>query len=147
MSDERVQTLRMVIDVEVRERAPRTPSRPDSGTTAEEHGYEQALFAMLEADPELYTEFIKVQAIISLESLGLHRMIASLAQILDTHTASMQVLQRLLPRFKASAQTYLGKAIEEGSIMDGSDRLFNRVQVEPVSLQIEYPEPPALENR
>jgi hypothetical protein len=127
----------MVIDVEVRERAPRTPPRPDSGTTAEEHGYEQALFAMLEADPKLYAEFIKVQAIISLESMGIHRMIASLAQLRDTHTASMQVLQRLLPRFEPQAQAYLGKAIEQGSIMDGSDSLYNRVQVEPVRLHME----------
>lgn len=147
MSNERVQTLRVVIDVEVRERAPRTPPRPDSGITAEEHGYEQALFAMLEADPELYAEFIKVQAIISLESLGVHRMIASLAQLHDTHTASMQVLQRLLLRFEVPAQAYLGKAIEDGSIMDSSDSLFNRVQVELVRLHMEYPEPPAQEFR
>lgn len=142
MSDVRVQTIRMVIDVEVRERAPNNPSLPDLDTTAEGHGYEQALFAMLEADPELYAEFIKIQAIISLEGLGIHNLISSLAQIRHTHTASMQVLQRLLPRFSPPAQAYLDEAIEEGWIMDGSDSIFNRVQVEPVSLHMEYPVPP-----
>jgi len=145
MSDVRIQTIRMVIDVEVRERKLRTPSLPDTGTTAEEHGYEQTLFAMLEADPDLYAEFIKVQAIISLEAMGVHRMIASLAQIRDVHTASMQVLKRLLPRLEPSAQTYLDKAIEEGWIMNSSDSIYNRVQVEPVGLHMEHPEPPAQE--
>jgi len=136
MSDVQVQTIRMVIDVEVRARAPRNPSLPAADTDAESHGYEQALFALLEADPDLYAEFIKVQAISSLEALGIHNMISELAQIHHTHTASMQVLKRLLPQFSPPAQAYLDQAIEEGWIMDGPDSIFNRVQVKPVSLRI-----------
>lgn len=142
MSDVQVQTIRMVIDVEVRARAPRNPSLPAPDTDAESHGYEQALFALLEADSDLYAEFIKVQAISSLEALGIHNMISELAQIPHTHTASMQVLKRLLPRFPPPAQAYLDQAIEQGWIMDNTDSIFNRVQVKPVSLRIEQPQPP-----
>jgi len=59
MSDVQVQTIRMAIDVEVRARAPRNPSLPAPDTDAELHGYEQALFALFEADPDLCAEFIK----------------------------------------------------------------------------------------
>ena len=100
MSEIRVQTIRTVIDVEVRERTPRNPSQPYPDTTAEEHGYEQGLFTMLEADAELYAEFIKIQAIVSLQGLGSNNMISGLAQIRDAHTASMQVIQRRLPHFE-----------------------------------------------
>jgi len=85
MSDVQVQTIRMVIDVEVRARAPRNPSLPAPDTDAKSHGYEQALFVLLEADPDLYAEFVKVQAISSLEALGIHNMISELAQIHHTH--------------------------------------------------------------
>ncbi|WP_324680382.1 hypothetical protein [Hymenobacter sp. GOD-10R] len=143
MSDVQVQKIKMVIELELRERAPNNPSIPDPDTDAESHGYEQALFAMLEADPQRYAEFVKILAIISLETLGIHNDIPKLAQIRDTYTANMQILRSLLPRFSSPAQAYLHKAIEQGWIMDSTDSIFNRVQVEPVSLRVEYPVSPS----
>jgi len=69
-------------------------------------------------------------------------MISELAQIRHTHTASMQILKRLLLRFPSPARAYLDQAIEQGWIMDGPDSIFNRVKVKPVSLRIEQPQPP-----
>jgi len=134
MSDVPIQKIKVVIEVELRERVSSFPAVPDPGADAQEKEYEQALFAMLEADPKRYAEFIKILAISSIESYGIHRMIAGLAQIHDTHTASMQVFANLLPRFSPPAQAYLQQVIQEGWIMDGPDSLFNRVQAEPVGL-------------
>jgi len=141
MSDVPIQKVKVIIEVEVRERVPSFSVVPDSTVDVESQKYEQALFAMLEAEPERYAEFIKILAISSIESYGIHRMIAGLAQIHDTHTASMQVLANLLPHFPPPAQAYLQQAIQEGWIMDGPDSLFNRVQAEPVSLTVEYSTP------
>lgn len=143
MSDVRIQKLQIVIEVELHERALSSPSLPEAKVDTEGHGYEQALFASLEADPARYAEFVKLLAIQSLESCGIHRMIAGLAQIRDTYTASMQILQSLVPRFAPPAQAHLHQAIEQGWIMDGPDSLFERVQAEPVSLRVEYPVRPA----
>jgi hypothetical protein len=143
MSDVQVQKIKVVIEMELRERAPANSSIPDSEMDAEGHGYEQALFAMLEADPERYAEFVRILAVTSLEIRGMHHEISELAQIRDTYTANMQLLNSFLPRFSQPAQAYLHQAIEEGWITDGTDSIFERVQVEPVSLHVEYPVPPS----
>lgn len=96
MNEVRVQTIQTVIDVEGREHAPRNPSLPDAGTDAEGHSYEQALFTLLEADPE----FLKHRTITSLKTLGIHNLISSLAQIRNTHMASRQVLSAWFPAFR-----------------------------------------------
>ncbi|MCB2410933.1 hypothetical protein [Hymenobacter lucidus] len=143
MSDVQIQKIKVVIEVELRERPPSALSVPDSEADAEGHGYEQALFAMLQADPERYADFVKILAITSLESYGIHHMIAGLAQISDTYTAGIQILKSLVPRFSSQAQVYLHQAIEEGWIMDGTDSIYNRVKAEPISLSVEYPVQPS----
>ncbi|UOG77431.1 hypothetical protein MTX78_23640 (plasmid) [Hymenobacter tibetensis] len=139
MSDVRIQTIKVVIDVELREQAPSTAPLPASDPEAEGHAYEQALFAALRADPERYAEFIKARVISRIEAFGFNNMFAGLAQLPDTYTASVVVLESLLPGFSEPAQAYLQESITNGWITESKDSIFTTVDATPVRLTVEYP--------
>ena len=143
MRDVPVQKINVIIEVELREQPLPRSSAGDPTSDMESHGYEQALFAALQADPARYAAFIRLLALGSVEAYGIHRLLAGLAQVHDTHTASMRVLESLLPLFSRPAQAYLHQAITDGSIMESTTSLFTRLQVDPVCLRIDYPAPPA----
>ncbi|HEX8349903.1 MAG TPA: hypothetical protein VF598_08065, partial [Hymenobacter sp.] len=107
MSDVQVQTIKVIIDVELRERTPSTAPLPASDPEAASHAYEQALFVALRADPERYAEFIKAQIVSMIEVYGVNTLFAELAQLHDTYTASILALESLLPSFSEPAQAYL----------------------------------------
>lgn len=139
---ESVRKIRIVIDAELRERVPTTPSQSATDSDPTEHSYEQALFNALRADPERYADFIKIRAITSLEILGLHNEISGLVQVRDSYTASIRTLESLLPSLPQPAQQYLQEALTKGWIMD-DESLYNTVQIVPLSLAIEYPANPS----
>ena len=136
---ESVRKIRIVIEAELRERVPTMPSSSATDLDPLEYSYEQALFSALRADPERYAAFIKIRAITSLEILGLHNEISKLAQIRDSYTASIKTLESLLPSLPQPAQQYLQEALTKGWIMDDADSIYNTMQIEPLSLAIEYP--------
>ena len=140
---ESVRKIRIVIEAELRERVPTTPSPSAPDIDPLECGYEQTLFSALRDDPERYAEFIKIRAITSLEILGMHNEISGLAQIRDSHTASIRILESLLPSLPQPAQHYLQEALTKGWIMDDADSIYNTLKIEPLSLTIEYPTEPA----
>jgi hypothetical protein len=143
MSDVQVQTIRVIIDVELRERTPSTAPPTTSDPKVVGHAYEQALFAALRADPARYADFIKAQIVSMLEVYGVNTLFAELAQLHDTYTASILALEGLLPAFSEPAQAYLQESISKGWITEGEDSIFSTVQATPVRLTVEYPPKPA----
>ncbi|WP_375434924.1 hypothetical protein [uncultured Hymenobacter sp.] len=139
MSNVQIQKIKVIIEVELREHVPSIPVLPASDADVKGHEYEQALFAALRADPERYAEFVRTLILTSVEAYGLNRMLPELAQINDTYTASLEVLESLLPRFSQPAQLYLQEGIDKGWITEGKDSLFNTIEATPVLLTVEYP--------
>ena len=138
----RTQKINVVIEVELRESEqilPR-PSSADSDLTGDQ-SHEQTLLNALRDEPERYAEFVRLTVISSVEAYGAAHMLIGLARIQDTYTASLDVLEKLLPRLPQATQAHFQEGIEKGWISEGTDSVFNAVQAKPVSLAVEYPAP------
>ncbi|MCB2410754.1 hypothetical protein [Hymenobacter lucidus] len=101
--------------------------------------HEQAMLAALRADPASYAEFVKNIVIGSIEASGVNREISELARVRDYYTASVAVLQNLIPKLPAEAQQYYQQATREGWLADGTDLVFDTIKATPLTLTVEYP--------
>lgn len=66
---------------------------------------------------ERYAEFIKSQVLAELNTAGVHRRIPQLAQIKDTYTPNIKVLEGVLTTLPEFSQKYLQDALTEEYII------------------------------
>jgi len=104
--------------------------------------HEQTLLTALQADPLRYAEFVRTLVIYSLDILGMNEGFARLASLKDTCTASLQVLEEVVPHLPPAARAHFQQTKQEGWLSEGTGSVYNAIQVTPVSLRVEYPGTP-----
>jgi hypothetical protein len=114
-------------------------SQPTSSEEQADLLHGQTLLELLRADPASYAEFVKNRIVSSLESLEVHRQLASLANLKCSYSAGLDVLTRLLPQLPSSARLHFQQASQQGWMSEGTDLLFGAVQANPISLTVEFP--------
>ena len=145
----RPQKLNVIIEVELIERDQIIPtsfwqngSAAGTGTAADLHAdqaHEQVLLDTLRADPARYAEFIRTIVIGRVEDILVNRLIPELSQVGHSYTASLQVLEELLPCLPRAAQEHFQQGMREGWLSEGTESVFNAVQATPLRLTVHYP--------
>jgi len=105
-----------------------------------ELAHEQALLDALRADPVRYADFITTLVVGRLEGLRITRMVPELANLDDAYTASVEILESLIPELPPTAQAYFQQDIHPGWVLGCLESIFEAIQVNPLRLTVAHPQ-------
>ena len=141
----RTQKIKVVFEIELTEAdhiaSPGGAEDPaGAATTHEERAdrvHAQTLLTALRANPTLYAEFVKTLALYSLDILGMNQGFAGLANLRDIYSASLEVLRAVVPQLPPAAQAHYQQLMEDGLLSEGTQPLYDAMQLTPLRLTVE----------